>query len=149
MFLNEIEKNLDELRKECVQLLFGIEALQNRIRNEISHRNNVELSLVLPKRRRAKGAINQKGAKTEYFRPFRVNDYPVLYDRMKECGFSLSGIKALFGDKTRIMSKISYGNERFTDYEAEKLTELFQLTEEEQRKYFWRGIIQTGKHPVD
>ena len=93
--------------------------------------------------------MKQEGVKTERLGQFRINDNPTLYDRMKECGLTLSGIKALFGEKSHIMAKISYGNERFTDYEAEKLTELFQLTEEEQRKYFWRGIIQTGKHPVD
>lgn len=140
VFLNEIEKDLDKLRDECLQLLNGITALQIRIQKEISQRNNVELFFIPPKKRKPNSPMKQEMANSL--------EAPILYDRMKECGFTLSGIKALFGERSHIMAKISYGQQRFTDYEAEKLTELLELTEEEQRKYFRKGIIRTKKHPV-
>ncbi len=67
---------------------------------------------------------------------------PCLYDKMVACGYSLGDMKRIFGENTRIMSKISFGRLRFHDYEVEKLTELFNLTAREREYYFYRGTIE-------
>ncbi len=158
MTLDEIERDLDGLRNACVQLLNGITELQVRIQEEIHQRDSVEFILI-PKRKRMAGAsMYQKVAnpfegRVERFRQHRSVKYdslgvPTLHDRMEECGYTRADIKKLFGENSHIMAKIAYGRQRFRDYEAQKLTELFHLTEEEQHKYFWAGLIRTKQHPV-
>lgn len=155
MMLSDIEKELESIRSELLEDLLKIERLQSQIREEIQQRERVELFLI-PKRRRGKKAGVPAGAYAvekypELYQKRKESPFakPCLYDRMKECGFNMADIKALFGKNTRVMAKIAYGTMRFTDYEAEILSDLFQLSEAEKAHYFWRGLIPTDKHPVD
>ena len=140
MMLNDIEKELESIRSELVENLMKIEKLQIKLREEIRKSEQVELFLITKRHRGKPVSITS-------YNPTELQDglyhHPVLYDRMIESGYTIEDIKRLFGANTRIKAKITYGNQRFTDKEAERLTDLFQLTEEERGKFFWKGLIKT------
>lgn len=136
----EIRDKLVEITNDLTDLLYKVRDLREAITHEIDLSESVILTLV-PKKRRGRPiptpSIEPIRSQDDLFHP------PVLYDRMVECGFTVADIKSLFGDNSRIMGKIKYGGQRFTDIEAEKLTELFHLTEQERGVFFRKGLIKT------
>lgn len=138
MNIYEIKERLEEIAKGLIDQYCKVRDMINSITHEIDLLENVELSLI-PNKRRGKSASLHIQRSQDGVLP----QHPVLYERMQECGYTLGDMKKLFGSNTHIMSKISFGRLRFTDKEAEKLTDLFQLTEEEREKYFWKGLIKT------
>ncbi len=137
MNLYEIQK---ELCKLCDELGRIVDELHSHFREEEEETKHETVKLRL---------VTNNGMGRSVLTPLKYSSSglkrnPTLYKRMVECGYSLDDIKKLFGEKSHIKAKIAFGNERFTDIEAEKLTELFHLDEKERGVYFWRGIIETS-----
>ena len=137
MNLYYIQKELDKLIDDLREIKDRASRLYIAVYEEIKRQETVELRLIT-KRRRGRSASTPL---TPF--PSGIDRNPTLYDKMVENGYSLEEIKKLFGENTHVMAKIRFGRQRFTAEEAEKLSELFHLSEKERGVFFWRGIIET------